>query len=163
MLRLLIFLGLSLMMIACQQSYQLSGERYATIHFKVPAKEAPKRILNVELYHIDECSRGEPLTRDHSSYQGRLLYHEQVESSAIQQSVKVAVDQPVTLSASLSQIYGPEKSEICYTQFHQFMPYPGATFEVLIDEYCEVQIMELTDDQTVNNRITQNPTMRNCI
>lgn len=125
-------------LVACQKHYRpAADEALATLRFVVPAIDAPKRILVIDLYTIEQCQSGVALTKAHKDYRGILLQHEQQGGEKIVREVKVPAQRAVTVTGSLAQLYGEDKSEICYTQFHQFKPSINGIFEVYINEFVK--------------------------
>ncbi|NVK22465.1 MAG: hypothetical protein HWD86_08090 [Kangiellaceae bacterium] len=159
----LLFLLVLSLLSGCKKQYSSEHKSSATIRFLVVEKNAPKRILVVDAYTIDQCVRGQSLTKKHPGYRGQLLNHKQLNGDAISQEVVIDADKPITLTASLSHVYDEDNSEICYTQFHQFMPTANGEFEVEINQYCEVKIFDLSEKSDNDNTIAQDPDLINCI
>lgn len=118
---------------------------------------ATKRILHIDAYDINECTLDTPLTREHPSYQGVLLYHTQDSEHQIEETTIIKANQPITLSLSLSHL-SESYSHICYSRFIQFVPKNNAQYELELDEFCEVKIFiqepgveqKLIDDTVVD-------------
>ncbi|WP_444996476.1 hypothetical protein [Aliikangiella sp. IMCC44359] len=163
-IRLLLVATLTSIISSCSKNYQLvKNEVSTTLKLVAPKEKALKQILMVEAYHTMTCFYDRTLNHHHPDYQGRLLYAENIEGTGITESVKIKANSPLTITATLSSIFGDKNSDICYFQPTSFIPSGDKNYEIFFSPFCEIMLFEADNAQSHLIPIDTNTTNNSCL